>query len=190
MNKLTNILYLTFLILFLLGCEDKAKNEDMFSKGKKVSSQKDFILKTTHGEEISILVKEPHKIQMKTPKFANKVILLDFWATWCPPCIKEMPHLDAISKKYKDDLVLIGVLSEADKPPIELNKFLRRHKVTYPITTTDENNENLELLRVLTNLRTLPFKILYDKNGTYLNHYYGAIPEEMLELDIQQAINQ
>jgi len=186
-NKLS-IFIVLIIAISISSCKDKTIDENIFSQNTPTQNEQEFTLKNSNGKEITILVKEPHKIQMLTKEFQNKAILLDFWATWCPPCVKEIPHLNKLSKKYKGKIEFIGALAEEDKSAISLNKFIKKHKIVYNIATTDENNENIKLLKALTNLRTLPFKVLYDANGTYVNHYYGAIPEEILDRDIQKAI--
>ena len=181
MNYNKYLLLLIFVLFAFVSCEDKQKSEDMFSSGKtEQTKQIIYTLITLEGEEIKIELINPHQIKMLTPKYQNKVILLDFWATWCPPCIDEIPHLIKVREKYKDKMEIIGVLAEADKPVKELDSFVQEYKVTYPITTTHTNDDNMRLFEELTNLRTLPFKSMYDTNGTYVTHYYGAVLEELL----------
>lgn len=65
-------------------------------------------------------------------QFEGKVVLLDFWATWCPPCIAELPHLRRLDERFAgEDFVLIGVALDAiDRRG--LRAFLRRHNVEWP----------------------------------------------------------
>lgn len=64
-----------------------------------------------------------------TPEYAGKPLILEFWATWCPPCRKSIPHLNEIYRKNKDNgLVIIGVSSEK-KDVVE--KFLKNTKMDY-----------------------------------------------------------
>ena len=183
------LLLLVFVLLGFASCEDKQKSTDMFSSGKtEQTKQTIFTLRTVLGEEIQIELINPHQIKMLTPKYQNKVILLDFWATWCPPCIEEIPHLIKVREKYKDKMEIIGVLAEANKPIKELDAFVAEYKVTYPITTTHESDDNMRLFEELTNLRTLPFKSMYDANGTYITHYYGAVLEELLVDTLEKVL--
>ncbi len=64
--------------------------------------------------------------------YKGKYILIDFWATWCGPCVREMPYMEKLAAKYKDnkDLVILGVsLDKSDKP---IPGFLKKYNIEYP----------------------------------------------------------
>src|SRR5262245_7975820 len=65
----------------------------------------------------------------------GKVVIVNFWATWCPPCRAEIPDLVALQDKYRDRLVIIGV-SEDDVPTDEVRRFVADHKINYPVVMT------------------------------------------------------
>jgi thiol-disulfide isomerase/thioredoxin len=70
-------------------------------------------------------------------EFKDKVIVLEFWATWCPPCRQTIPHLSKIQAKYKDKVVVIGVSGE-DRPVVE--KFFKAQKdMKYRVAVDDED---------------------------------------------------
>ena len=64
--------------------------------------------------------------------WAGKVVLVNFWATWCPPCREEIPELLQLKKEYKDRLEIVGI-SEDDDPPASVLKFARQMGMIYPI---------------------------------------------------------
>jgi thiol-disulfide isomerase/thioredoxin len=174
------LIILSFILLSITNCDNKTGQ---------VQYSKTFTLHTLDNKELVIVLKDPHKIEVKTKEFQNKTILFDFWTTWCPSCVKEIPHLNSLAKKYKGSLEIIGVVSEENKDNKELKKFLETNPIKYTIATTNKDNINIKLFEELTNSRTLPFKAMYDKNGDYITHYYGAIPEEMLDIDIHKSLN-
>ncbi|WP_020527065.1 redoxin domain-containing protein [Flexithrix dorotheae] len=93
----------------------------------------------------------------KLSDFNSKVVLLDFWATWCSPCITSMAHLEDLQTQFKDDLLVMTVTDE-DKARIQ--KFLSKRKTQLPITIDTE--------RKLNNLfphRTIPHTVVIDKDG-------------------------
>ena len=63
--------------------------------------------------------------------FKGKVIVLNFWATWCPPCVAEMPHFVAIANAYPNDVVVVGISMDETAEPVA--PFLKKNKITYPV---------------------------------------------------------
>ena len=75
---------------------------------------------------------------IKSSDFAGKVVILDFWATWCPPCKAEIPGFVELQKKYGDKgLVIVGV-SLDEKGPAVVKPFMQQFGVNYPIVMGDE----------------------------------------------------
>lgn len=99
--------------------------------------------------------------------FKGKTVLVNFWATWCIPCRKEFPELDAIYKELKDQgLVILGVTADTDKKIIR--KFLSKTPVSFPILI-DASSEMHEAV----NIEVMPSTILLDKNGKVAKTYLG-----------------
>ena len=107
----------------------------------------DFKLKTLDGQEVTIF------------KLKGKVILLDFWATWCGPCRESIPHLIQLYKTYhKDGLEVIGMnLDRGDMDTVR--HFVKSMDVPYPITVTSQEVERGY------GVTGLPTTILIDKEG-------------------------
>jgi thiol-disulfide isomerase/thioredoxin len=76
-------------------------------------------------------VKDMNGVDVKLSSFKGKVILLNFWATWCGPCKAEIPHLVELQKQYADDLVVLGM--SVDDPVEKLKPFAAQHKINYPV---------------------------------------------------------
>ena len=88
----------------------------------------------------------------------GKVVLLNFWATWCPPCRKEMPDLETLYQQFKDQGLVILAISDEDAAKVK--SFIAQQKVTYPILLDPGRKVN-ELFQI----EGIPKTFVYDRNG-------------------------
>jgi thiol-disulfide isomerase/thioredoxin len=115
----------------------------------------------------------------KLKDFQGKVVILDFWATYCPPCIEEIPHLMELKRTYGDDLVLIGlhVGGEEDRPKVP--EFVERLKIDYPLATPEDS-----LTRFIFGQESaIPQTAIFDRSGKLVKKIVGFNPEIKTELD-------
>ena len=117
----------------------------------------------------------------KLSDMAGKAVILDFWATYCPPCRQEIPHLNALIAKYgAENLQIVGlnVGGEDDRP--EIPKFLANTKLDYPIAYPEE-----ELWRfIFAGRDDIPQTVVFDRSGKMVTKIIGFSPEIQRELDI------
>ncbi len=115
---------------------------------------------------------------LKLAEFKGRVVVLDFWATWCRPCVMSMPHVQKLSEKYaKQPVAVLGVNGDRPGTEQEVIKFLQKNKFTYP-QLTDFDNKIAEAYRV----STIPFVVLIDKQGIVQALYSGYSDEQMDEI--------
>lgn len=88
----------------------------------------------------------------------GKVVLVNFWATWCPPCRKEMPDLQALYERFKDQGLVILAIS--DEPDTTVKPFIADHKITYPILLDPGRKVN-----TLYEIQGIPNSFIYDRSG-------------------------
>ncbi|MFN2577084.1 MAG: TlpA disulfide reductase family protein [Pyrinomonadaceae bacterium] len=88
----------------------------------------------------------------------GKIVLVNFWATWCPPCRKEMPDLDALYKKFKDQGFVILAISDEDV--LKVKPFLSARPVTYPVLLDPGRKVNL-----LFHVEGIPKSFVYNREG-------------------------
>ena len=190
--QIKTTLFLIFISLTLfIGCGDKESIDENMISNSKTTSQKpsEFNLKTSDGKELKVKITQDG---LQFEGLENKVVLLNFFGTWCPPCKAEIPHLLNIRKKLKKDFEIlsvdIGKRGGGANTPKELAAFIEEFKITYPITTAGDNQQLFSAVSELNPSRTIPFVILFNKKGQYVQHYIGMKPEEMLFSDISKAI--
>ncbi len=181
------------MMLILGGCDRKNAKEERTNQPaqttetdkqtKEQDAPSTITLHTTGGEEI-LLTATPKGIIFGG--YEGKVVLLDFFATWCPPCRAEMPHLADIQNAYKGKVQIIGVLMEENKDDLEIQKFEKEFGINFPVANSPAN---FALSQALGGIKSLPTMVMYDTRGDYFTHYVGAAPQEMIEADIQRALN-
>jgi thiol-disulfide isomerase/thioredoxin len=185
--NIKKILLLSILILSIfIGCEKEDDiNEDILAPSKDVKMQLPiFKLTSTTGEEIIIRVTKKSWI---FENYKDKVVLLNFFATWCPPCKIEIPHLNKLQKKYGKDFQVLSILVEQDKPNSYVNKFIKEYKIQYPVTNS---KVNFQLSSAVGGVRSIPTMFLFNKDGIVVQNYKGLIAMEILESDIKKIIGQ
>jgi len=112
------------------------------------------------------------------PDIAGKVVLLDFWASWCGPCKKSFPELEKIHAKYKErGLVVLGV--NEDEAPAEMKKFLEKVAVSFPIVRDLKHK-----LITLAAVRAMPTSFLVDRSGRIVSvHAKFEVDKTVPELE-------
>lgn len=115
----------------------------------------------------------------KLKDFQGKVVILDFWATYCPPCIEEIPHLMELKARYGDDLVLVGlhVGGEEDRPKVP--EFVERLKITYPLATPEDALTSF----IFGQESAIPQTAIFDRSGKLVKKIVGFDPKIKVELD-------
>lgn len=111
--------------------------------------------------------------------YRGKWVLVNIWATWCPPCVAEMPELEALHKS-RNDLVVLGVSVDGE-PTGKVIDFASKLKITYPIIVG-----NLSIAQPFAP-KGFPTTVLYDGNGQEVHNKTGKITKEEITRLIKKA---
>jgi len=112
-------------------------------------------------------------------QWLGRPVVVNFWATWCPPCVKEMPDLEALHQKYPG----VHFLGLAVDTAVNVRKFNEKVQVSYPLLLIGHGG--IERMRAMGN-RTggLPFTVVYGANGQVAQTILGQVKPDELEQTI------
>ncbi|MBE1160342.1 TlpA disulfide reductase family protein [Dyella acidiphila] len=125
----------------------------------------DLALLDLHGKE--------HRLS----EFRGQRVLINFWASWCVPCLAEMPALDAAQRKFGDQGAI--VLGIAMDDPSRVQAFLAAHPVAYPVLLGELDSPSTSL-RLGDTEEVLPFSVLLDGQGRVIASHRGALDAAQL----------
>ncbi len=182
---------MVLLIILVLGCENtSAKNQSANKNSvvkqkqknnnqrKEIISAPDFTLSDLEGNPISL------------NKLKGKVVLLNFWGTWCGPCRKEIPDFIKLAEKYKDNgLEIIGITLTSGNAK-KITAFANKWNINYTLLTDLKGNETQEVTSLYGKvtgrpITGIPTTFLIDRDGFIRKRYVGPRSEEIFYKDLK-----
>ena len=137
-----------------------------------------------HSEAPDFSLPQLNGQPLQLSAYRGKVVLLDFWATWCTPCREETPHLVELQSKYRDQgLQVIGV--SMDDSPDPVRDFYQQFKMNYPVVMG-----NAEIGERYGGVLGLPIAFVLDRNGRIYAKHIGATEASVLEQDVRSLLQQ
>lgn len=164
MRQRIEVSILCLIVLFLSACNVAGQHLG--------SVAPDFVLNSVDGKTV------------KLSDYRGKVIILDFWATWCPPCRAEIPHFIALQNEYaKEGLQIIGISMDRDGTKA-VAPFYKRMAMNYPVLLSDGKVE-----LKYGGIRAIPTTFIIDKNGKIAKRYVGFQEKTVFEKDIKGLLS-
>jgi thiol-disulfide isomerase/thioredoxin len=149
----------------------------LFSVGS--APQQDAVADAQAGEKVfAAAFPDAQGVSQPLAQWRGKVVVLNFWATWCPPCRTEMPGFVKLQEKYGEQgLVFIGVAIDSRE---NVQAFLLENPINYPILIGPDSA--VELSAALGNRQGgLPYSVILDRQGNLVASHIGELPEDKLE---------
>ena len=136
------------------------------------------------SQKVELELKDINGRALKLSDYKGKVLLINFWATWCVPCRSEIPDLVELQSKYKDHgLQIVGITY----PPQELSevqRYVKKAKVNYPIALGTKPTKAL-----FTTSETLPITVVVDRNGEVKHIIEGVLYSDEFDEKVRPLIN-
>ena len=162
---------------------DDKTNEQKNTSDKDIFPAIDFTLTDQYGVEHTL------------SDYKGKVVFLNFWATWCPPCIKEMPDIEKVYAEYgknQEDVIILGVANpsseeypnNADESKDDIKAFLDNNEYTFPVVF-DETGDLLSDYFI----NAFPTTFLIDKEGNISGYAAAMLSKDMMDSVIAQALD-
>ncbi len=137
--------------------------QDTQAQSATVDSTTDLQLKTLDGESTSL-----------KKLYQDKPVYLNFWASWCPPCVKEIPHIQNLQKQYGDKINFVAVT--VDENPNDAKAFVKKTGITMPIYTGD-----IDTIAKTYDVSAIPVSIIIGKGGKIIAKNVGGMDEQALK---------
>jgi thiol-disulfide isomerase/thioredoxin len=130
--------------------------------------------------QVEYVVKDLEGHEWSRKDLRGKVVMLNFWATWCPPCLKEMPDLEAIYKKFRGKGLVVISLSDEDETKVR--RYLEQHSYDYPIAAdpTAKWNKAFEI-------EGIPKTFVYDREGKLVTQSIDMRTRKQFEAMLAEA---
>jgi thiol-disulfide isomerase/thioredoxin len=172
----TSVLVLCVVVIGMLGCRQQAKQ---------VAAKRTEIKAGEIGWHLPTLsAKDLEGRTITSADLRGKVVLVDFWATWCEPCKREMPGYQRLLDQYSSrGLVVIGMKANmmADtEPPL---RFARKVGVHYPLIVADD-----DLTQKFGGIEGLPTTMIFDRNGILRQKVIGFEYTNVIESEIKPLL--
>jgi cytochrome c biogenesis protein CcmG/thiol:disulfide interchange protein DsbE len=136
-----------------------------------VAGTTDFSLPTTDGKVI------------KLSDYKGKIVLIDFWATWCGPCKRGIPDLIALKKKYGNKgFEVIGISLDTDTKE-EVVPFIKKYGINYPVAYGNQS-----VYQQYGGIRAIPTSFIIDKQGKIIANYEGLVTQDVYENHIKKLL--
>lgn len=174
------LLFVVFLAIAYFAYNKLSANYKPKTEIQKLESRPTAENKKTPAPDFTVLDAQGNKVNLSDMK--GKPVVLNFWASWCPPCKSEMPHFNEVYKKSKENVVFMMVdLVDGQRETVAKGQsYVTEQGYSFPVYF-DTTQEAANVYQI----SSIPTTLLIDKDGYVVTGYQGAIDIEKLEKGIE-----
>lgn len=133
---------------------------------------------------LDLTLRDMHGVEVNLADFKGKPLLINFWATWCPPCLEEIPYFVDLVNEYKDDgLVVLGI--STDDTADQLKPFASNLKMNYPVLV---GLDQPDVERAFGAMWAIPVTVFVKKDGTVCKEHRGTQTKEFFERHVKALL--
>lgn len=186
--KKFSISIVLFSLLLLFGCNKNAS--DINKEQKNNSATNTNAGNNATGNSASASNKAPDFTlvgpagkKVSLSDYKGKVVIVDFWATWCPPCRKGIPDLVDLQTEFGSKIAIIGISLDTDTKD-QVASFAKNFNINYTVLFATP-----DVVESYGNVEAIPTSFIIDKNGNIVNQYVGLTPKETYESEIKKLVD-
>lgn len=175
-----SLVFVIILALFAVGCRPSAAPISVSNKPVSINDVRQTNVPLPPSKPFAEMTWSFADDRVQTLGSLNgKAVVLDAWATYCPPCIELIPHLNSLSAKHGSDLSIVGLNVGGEEERPKIANFLEQNKMSYPYGFPED-----ELTRfIFSESSAIPQTIVIDRTGKIVKKFVGFNPQVAREID-------
>jgi peroxiredoxin len=163
-RKMISLVLLLSLLLIVVGCGNK-------NHAQAGQMAPDFTLSTLSEHDVTL------------SKLHGKKLFLNFWASWCVPCAKEMPDLQAMARQYDKQVTVYGVNMTSEDGIGKANEFVVNHSLTFPILIDEDGKVKKDYY-----ISGIPVSITVDESGKIIDRHEGQLTHDQMQQMFERLV--
>ncbi|MHB1688397.1 MAG: TlpA family protein disulfide reductase [Ignavibacteriaceae bacterium] len=164
----------------IFGCSRNAGSEDVKNDNPAPEQLTPAATNTAIAPNFTLVDTQGKKITLSD--YAGKVVIVDFWATWCPPCRRGIPDLIDIQKQFKNKVAVIGISVDTDTKS-DVVPFMKSMGINYPVVFATP-----EVVQAYGNIEGIPTSFIIDKKGNIANQHVGLTDKGVIIDEIKKLL--